>query len=84
MLDIIMEKLTEIVKPERILPTAIEFVDIARLVVGPSKGDEDSGNRFLAKNNAQVIGVTLSLWSLARYRKQGFEACNGMECLVTR
>jgi GTP-binding protein YchF len=42
-----MDKLAEIVKPERILPTTIEFVDIAGLVAGASKG-EGLGNKFLA------------------------------------
>jgi ribosome-binding ATPase len=42
-----MDKLAEIVKPERIIPTAIEFVDIAGLVAGASKG-EGLGNQFLA------------------------------------
>ncbi|CAG1020469.1 partial Ribosome-binding ATPase YchF, partial [Patescibacteria group bacterium] len=42
-----MDKLAEIVKPERILPTTIEFVDIAGLVEGASKG-EGLGNKFLA------------------------------------
>ncbi|MCX7102426.1 MAG: redox-regulated ATPase YchF [Methylobacter sp.] len=45
--DIRMDKLAEIVKPERILPTTIEFVDIAGLVAGASKG-EGLGNQFLA------------------------------------
>lgn len=42
-----MDKLAEIVKPERMLPTTIEFVDIAGLVAGASKG-EGLGNQFLA------------------------------------
>jgi ribosome-binding ATPase len=42
-----MEKLAEIVHPERILPTTVEFVDIAGLVAGASKG-EGLGNKFLA------------------------------------
>ena len=42
-----MDGLAEIVKPERILPTTIEFVDIAGLVAGASKG-EGLGNKFLA------------------------------------
>ncbi|SJM93455.1 redox-regulated ATPase YchF [Crenothrix polyspora] len=42
-----LEALSEIVKPERILPTTIEFVDIAGLVAGASKG-EGLGNQFLA------------------------------------
>ena len=42
-----MDKLAEIVKPERIVPTTMEFVDIAGLVAGASKG-EGLGNQFLA------------------------------------
>lgn len=45
--DIRLEALSEIVKPERVLPTTIEFVDIAGLVAGASKG-EGLGNKFLA------------------------------------
>jgi len=40
-------QLAAIVKPQRILPTTMEFVDIAGLVAGASKG-EGLGNRFLA------------------------------------
>jgi GTP-binding protein YchF len=39
--------LADIVKPERVLPAAVEFVDIAGLVAGASKG-EGLGNQFLA------------------------------------
>ena len=39
--------LAEIVHPERILPTHVEFVDIAGLVAGAAKG-EGLGNQFLA------------------------------------
>ena len=42
-----LARLAEIVHPERILPTAMEFVDIAGLVAGASKG-EGLGNQFLA------------------------------------
>ena len=42
-----LDKLAEIVKPQRVLPTTIEFVDIAGLVEGASKG-EGLGNQFLA------------------------------------
>lgn len=42
-----LDKLAEIVNPERVLPTAMEFVDIAGLVEGASKG-EGLGNQFLA------------------------------------
>jgi GTP-binding protein YchF len=42
-----LEKLAAIVHPERTLPTTVEFVDIAGLVAGASKG-EGLGNKFLA------------------------------------
>ena len=42
-----LEPLAEIVQPERVLPTTMEFVDIAGLVEGASKG-EGLGNQFLA------------------------------------
>lgn len=41
-----MQKLSEFVKPERILPTTIEILDIAGLVKGASRG-EGLGNQFL-------------------------------------
>ena len=41
-----MDMLAELVHPERVLPTTIEFVDIAGLVAGASKG-EGLGNQFL-------------------------------------
>jgi len=42
-----LDQLAAIVHPERILPTTVEFVDIAGLVAGASKG-EGLGNKFLA------------------------------------
>ena len=42
-----LARIASIVKPERIVPTAMEFVDIAGLVAGASKG-EGLGNKFLA------------------------------------
>jgi GTP-binding protein YchF len=42
-----LDKLVELVKPQRKVPTAFEFVDIAGLVAGASKG-EGLGNKFLA------------------------------------
>ncbi len=42
-----MNRLAALVKPQRIVPTTIEFVDIAGLVAGASKG-EGLGNQFLA------------------------------------
>ncbi len=42
-----LDALAKIVKPERIVPTTMEFVDIAGLVAGASQG-EGLGNKFLA------------------------------------
>lgn len=42
-----LDALAAIVNPERIVPTTMEFVDIAGLVAGASKG-EGLGNQFLA------------------------------------
>ncbi len=42
-----LEILEELVNPEKVIPTIIEFVDIAGLVEGASKG-EGLGNKFLA------------------------------------
>ena len=42
-----LDALADIVKPEKILPTTVEFVDIAGLVAGASQG-EGLGNKFLS------------------------------------
>ena len=42
-----LDTLATIVKPQKILPTTVEFVDIAGLVAGASQG-EGLGNKFLA------------------------------------
>ncbi len=42
-----LNELAAIVKPQKLVPTAVEFVDIAGLVAGASKG-EGLGNKFLA------------------------------------
>ncbi|MBZ0227651.1 MAG: 50S ribosome-binding GTPase, partial [Bauldia sp.] len=42
-----LDQLAEIVKPQKVIPTSVEFVDIAGLVAGASKG-EGLGNKFLA------------------------------------
>ncbi|MET3181375.1 redox-regulated ATPase YchF [Variovorax sp. NFACC27] len=42
-----LDQLAEIVKPERVVPAIVEFVDIAGLVAGASTG-EGLGNKFLA------------------------------------
>jgi GTP-binding protein YchF len=45
--DARLDTLAEIVKPQNIVPTTMQFVDIAGLVAGASKG-EGLGNKFLA------------------------------------
>ncbi len=45
--DLRLDELARIVKPERVLPTMMQFVDIAGLVAGASRG-EGLGNKFLA------------------------------------
>ena len=50
-----LDKLTDLVKPQKKVPTSLEFVDIAGLVRGASKG-EGLGNQFLA-NIRQVDAV---------------------------
>jgi GTP-binding protein YchF len=42
-----LNKLTEVVKPKKTVPTAFEFTDIAGIVKGASKG-EGLGNKFLS------------------------------------
>ncbi|KAF1023091.1 MAG: Ribosome-binding ATPase YchF [Paracidovorax wautersii] len=42
-----LDQLSDIVKPERVVPAIVEFVDIAGLVAGASTG-EGLGNKFLA------------------------------------
>ena len=45
--DTRLEKLEELVNPEKVIPATVEIVDIAGLVKGASKG-EGLGNQFLA------------------------------------
>ena len=45
--DTRLDKLAELVTPEKLIPTTVEFTDIAGLVAGASKG-EGLGNQFLA------------------------------------
>ena len=50
-----LQKLSDIVKPQKIQPAIVEFVDIAGLVAGASKG-EGLGNKFLA-NIRETDGI---------------------------
>lgn len=49
-------KIAEIIKPEKVIPTIVEFVDIAGLVRGASKG-EGLGNQFLG--NIRQVGAII-------------------------
>ena len=56
-----LDKLAAIAKPQKVIPTTMEFVDIAGLVAGASKG-EGLGNQFLAnirETDAIAPGCTL-------------------------
>lgn len=51
-----LDQLAQIIKPQRIVPTTMEFVDIAGLVKGASKG-EGLGNQFLSNiRETEAIG----------------------------
>jgi len=45
--DIRLDNISKLVKPQKVIPTTVEIVDIAGLVKGASKG-EGLGNKFLA------------------------------------
>jgi hypothetical protein len=54
--DARLDVLAAIVKPQKVVPTTMEFVDIAGLVAGASQG-EGLGNKFLANiRETQAIG----------------------------
>ena len=56
--DARLDALSEIINPQRIQPATVEFVDIAGLVKGASKG-EGLGNQFLStiRNTAAICQV---------------------------
>ncbi len=49
-----LRKISELIPPEKVIPATVEFVDIAGLVAGASKG-EGLGNRFLS--HIREVGV---------------------------
>ena len=61
--DTRLDQLAAIVNPQRVIPTTMEFVDIAGLVAGASKG-EGLGNKFLAN-----IRETDAIGHIARCEK---------------
>ncbi len=56
--DARLEKIAEIFKPKKTVPAVVEFVDIAGLVKGASKG-EGLGNKFLA--HIRQVGVIVNV-----------------------
>ena len=58
-----LEKLAELLKPDGVLPAAIEFVDIAGLVKGAAEG-QGLGNQFLS----HIYGVDAVLFLLRAFR----------------
>lgn len=57
--DTRLERLAELVKPQTVIPACVQFVDIAGLVEGASKG-EGLGNRFLGHiRETQAIALVL-------------------------
>ncbi len=57
-----LKKLEELVKPEKVIPAVVEFVDIAGLVKGASEG-EGLGNQFLSHiREVDAIGQVLRIF----------------------
>lgn len=57
-----LKKIAETIKPEKVTPTIIEFVDVAGLVKGAHKG-EGLGNQFLAQiRNCDAIVLVLKVF----------------------
>ena len=77
--------LSDIVKPEKTIPTTIEFVDIAGLVAGASKG-EGLGNQFLAnirETNAIVHVVRCFENDDVSHVSAGIDPVNDIETINT-
>jgi small GTP-binding protein len=57
-----MDQITQFIKPQKVIPTTIEFVDIAGIVKGASQG-EGLGNQFLShiRQTDAIVQVVRSL-----------------------
>jgi len=83
--DIRLDQLAEIVKPERVLPTTMEFVDIAGLVEGASKG-EGLGNKFLShvRETDDLDTVERALLKAEKQTRSGDKEMVARAALLTR
>lgn len=63
-----LKKIAEVIKPEKITPTIIEFIDIAGLIKGAHKG-EGLGNQFLS----HIRGCDLILEVIRDFEGKGVE-----------
>jgi len=73
--DARLDKLTELIKPQKKVPTTFEFTDIAGIVKGASKG-EGLGNKFLAniREVDAIVHVVRAFDDENVMREQGREA----------
>ena len=90
-----LQQLAEIAHPEKIIPTTVEFVDIAGLVAGASQG-EGLGNQFLSHirevdaiahvvrcfESTDVVHVTGKVDPLADVRQSDDAAADGHSALT--
>ncbi len=80
-----LEKITQISKPEKVIPAVIEFFDIAGLVKGANKG-EGLGNQFLAQireANAIVQVVRCFLKETVAHIEGGIDPQRDIEVVNT-
>ena len=69
-----LNKIAEIIHPERVIPAALKFIDIAGLVKGASKG-EGLGNRFLA----HIREVDLIIHVLRCFKQDHYDESDGID-----
>lgn len=76
-----LEKIGELIKPEKTIPTIIEFVDIAGLIKGAHKG-EGLGNQFLAqiRNCDALVQVVKAFNKEINPKDEGDELCSSSRC----
>jgi GTP-binding protein YchF len=79
-----LKKIAETIKPEKVTPTVIEFVDIAGLVKGASKG-EGLGNQFLAQiRNCDAILEVVRVFEAANIEHVAGEINPGRDIEIVK